>query len=584
MSDSKTKVSISVSDGVGILSVLDGQLNTVDTGFGFLQTELAPGIYKVVCRLDRETHQQFFNLPQNQIVEINFNALDSVNSDHEFAEGIRVAYSDSNSTINIGTELGNSTLLIGCSGFQNNLPDLSLWSASNDLLTELNQVKWCKDLTSKIHFVRITLDSGNYIIKAASKIDFTVSRSIVLPEGGGSLFINCSGENLDVVKNLANATYYPNFQPRDNWPKVWFKLNILVSESLKKQRNLSRKNERILMLDEKYENPMLGLFVANLMLLDNPPNIVLLKTVIGNLQRYLGTENHPDLVALKLRVNGLLQENETRFTIYPVEFPPLLHISWRTLVEEAHTNPEIFATNSICWEIMDRVIDTDLWLMWRSIIIKTPKQRNQNDFVKVVGNLFPKIDDFAQFVGLADEFGLSPENGLFSEYHSHILSETAGRFVWKNKTSLPQLISDIDDSEDSQNEGPNFTRGFVGELRPPSGHGKVAENSVLKKYGLEKWDKTLTKLIRKVPWGKFIDIASDAVEAHELQITPLQEKIIASLAQLNLVLNTSDEIPQDYWQYLRKELTITEPYLVDSVFDLVTKAEWLINSEQEINK
>jgi len=61
MSDFKSKVSIRVQDDIGIISILDGKFNTLDSGFGQLNYELPAGIYKAICQVGNKTSHKFFS-------------------------------------------------------------------------------------------------------------------------------------------------------------------------------------------------------------------------------------------------------------------------------------------------------------------------------------------------------------------------------------------------------------------------------------------------------------------------------------------------------------------------------------------
>lgn len=557
MSGSNTQVSITVQDEIGIISVLDGQLNNIKSDFGFLQLDLPPGLYKAVCRVGREVQDQIFSLPQDQAVKIEFGALDKNNADVLLAEGLKLAQPEAMMTLTPNGKASDSVLLIGFSGFdnQNPLPDLSFWSADNKLLAGFEQLTRHDKSETKVRFVQVNLAPGNYLLKAGYGTALVVSRAILLPTSGGSLFITRPNADSTAHQALINATYYANSHlPIQHWPAAWFKLSRLVSDSLQRQKNLSHKNERILMLDEKCENPILGVFVAYLMLLDTQPNFSLLSTVIGNLEHYLGDARHPDLVALKLKFNRLRPKQQSAYAIEQVEFPPLLNASWKILVEEANTRPEIFADSSICWEIMDRIISSDLWLVWRTMTVETPEQQDKSGFDEAIQVLSPTIKK------LASDFGLLPGQGLYSEHHSNNLLGEETDFFRHIDTALPRFLT----------TGPTQP---ANQPQPsPGAHKKPSQ---------QKLASNLLALISQVPWDKVIGYLEMTDKAQTIQLTPLQEKLLACVAQLKPLLSQGGVLPADYWQYLRKELAVTEPYLVDNAIDLVTKAKLLLSARQQ---
>ena len=71
MSSSKTPVTIEVGGYHGELEVVDGRFRVVDSGFGRLQTELAPGIYKARARAGEVRVEELFVVePEGGSVEV----------------------------------------------------------------------------------------------------------------------------------------------------------------------------------------------------------------------------------------------------------------------------------------------------------------------------------------------------------------------------------------------------------------------------------------------------------------------------------------------------------------------------------
>jgi len=552
MSDFKSKVSIKVDDDIGIISILDGKLSTIDSAFGQLDYELPAGIYKATCQVGNKTTHQFFSMENDgKNKYINFDPISLEGNDLIFSQGIKLVDWEKIPSLKPINEKANAELLVCLNKSDQILKLLSIWSSSNKLILECSSFDESYE-SEGLNFIKITLSAGNYLIKYNYGTPHAVSRPFFLPNNGyGALFL----ANSNSVSNrsvLLNATFILSTSNLKSWPPYWFKLNGLMRDSLRKQKNLSEKHERIMMLDEKFENPMLGLYVACLLFFDKDINLNLLYTVLSNLTHYLGSDS-ADLIALKLAYNSHEANKDKRFEISnEVSAPPLLSYSWKILIEEANRNPRIFANNSICWDIQDRIIDNDIWLTWLSIEVPPPSVDIKQNIGELVQTSFN-----APLVHAIESFGLRPLEGLFSEFHSIKRLSEGKMFSRVIDTALPQInllekMIDIDDKPKTS-----------------------ALNKKSKKVDI---GKTLGIFLKKLPWDDIIDLFEKLPENSDVVLSPLQEKLLSIMAHLKDIDNREKEIPKDYWPKLRKSLAVTEPYIIDNIISLAAIAKKLLAS------
>ena len=106
----------------------------------------------------------------------------------------------------------------------------------------------------------------------------------------------------------------------------------------------------------KFENPMLGIFGAHLLLLNKQMKLDLLSVVVRNLRRMLGNE-HPDVEALALRLGS----HETR---YVFKHPPMLRRSWWHVVDATIDRPELVPIASFSAVCANRIWGGEPWLQW----------------------------------------------------------------------------------------------------------------------------------------------------------------------------------------------------------------------------
>lgn len=112
-------------------------------------------------------------------------------------------------------------------------------------------------------------------------------------------------------------------------------------------------------LGGKFENPMLGILGAHLLLNGKKTRLGLLKIVVKNLRRILGEGTHPDVEALALRV-------ENKKAKYDFKLPPMLRQSWIQVVKSTVDNPNLIPLDSFACQNSDRMLGDEPWLLYLS--------------------------------------------------------------------------------------------------------------------------------------------------------------------------------------------------------------------------
>ena len=107
------------------------------------------------------------------------------------------------------------------------------------------------------------------------------------------------------------------------------------------------------MLQEKFTDPMLGIYGAHL--LGEKPQ--LLQAVVTNLRRLLRGTKHPDVEALALQVPALADSAA-------IEYPPMLTASWRNIISRSVKDPQVVPRGSLNAAIARRLSGTGVWLWW----------------------------------------------------------------------------------------------------------------------------------------------------------------------------------------------------------------------------
>lgn len=112
------------------------------------------------------------------------------------------------------------------------------------------------------------------------------------------------------------------------------------------------------MLQGKFHDPMLGIFGAHLLLLDDEPDLGLLDIVVSNLRGMLGP--HPDVEALALRLGP-------DATSYVFAAPPMLRRSWLLVVEATVRQPSLVPPDSLAAMKAACIVPAAPWCLWLTL-------------------------------------------------------------------------------------------------------------------------------------------------------------------------------------------------------------------------
>jgi len=111
------------------------------------------------------------------------------------------------------------------------------------------------------------------------------------------------------------------------------------------------------MLDKKFEQPMLGIYAAHLLLLEKELDSALFEMVINNLRMLLG-DSHPDVEALSLATNE-------GGTSHVFTTPPMLRAGWLLVVRATARRAALVPLGSLSAQVADCILGNEPWLTWQ---------------------------------------------------------------------------------------------------------------------------------------------------------------------------------------------------------------------------
>ena len=149
------------------------------------------------------------------------------------------------------------------------------------------------------------------------------------------------------------------------------RLTELARQGLVHGRKVVQGDQLNQMLLDKFENPMLGIYGAHLLLAAHRPKHQLINTVVNNLRDLLGL--HTDVEALALRNSPNEQVNRREFPT-----PPMLQKSWELIVKDSLRRMATVPAESINEKLTDGLLGSAPWLLYRTPEVQTVQTRGKD--------------------------------------------------------------------------------------------------------------------------------------------------------------------------------------------------------------
>lgn len=140
----------------------------------------------------------------------------------------------------------------------------------------------------------------------------------------------------------------------------------VTRQALVRGNNVIDANAMTLLLSGKFENPMMGLIAAHLLLLAKKPDLVLVQEVIMNTGNLIG-QNYPDVLVLSWKVRQLgggAELSNARTLVESIKEPPMLQLSWHYLMEAYRSLPNANVFDKAISKMAGQLISSSVWVSW----------------------------------------------------------------------------------------------------------------------------------------------------------------------------------------------------------------------------
>jgi hypothetical protein len=172
----------------------------------------------------------------------------------------------------------------------------------------------------------------------------------------------------DTAVLMSREGYSPNSEQ--------VRMTELARQGLVTGRQVVRSGDLRDMLWMKYQNPMVALYGAHIMVRRGGVNHDLIDTVTRNLRRLIG--HHPDVEALQLRPSAPNPPKDLAFTS-----PPMLRNSWELICKATLRRSRLVPHGSVTDLIANELIDSLPWLLHRVEGVEGTSPRQSEEKVSV---------------------------------------------------------------------------------------------------------------------------------------------------------------------------------------------------------
>lgn len=370
-SDIRKRLTVQAPDPATEIFVVNGQFRRIASAMGSLSIDVPEGIYKIRFRSGSEQQDQLVDVSgehEEVIVRgapLNFKSaapLSNTSSKGEFHLAIAA---DQSRKVHFHAGRGSQLFL-----FTRDLiadaasppwEGVSLHNLDGERVADFANGICIPE--KKYGALNMEVDPGTYRLRVETGKLGTIEMFLVAVPGWqtqifllatdfyvGKEHVRRAGlKKASVLMSHAGAGFNPG---NDH-----VRLAELARQGLESGRNIMKSADLKRMLSEKFEDPMLGIYGAHLLLRARRPDHALLDIVAGNLTRMIGP--HPDVLALKLRKRG--KSKKTPAISFPS--PPMLQNSWRLIVRQSLERVATVPPGSPAERFADNLLSSSPWLL-----------------------------------------------------------------------------------------------------------------------------------------------------------------------------------------------------------------------------
>jgi hypothetical protein len=357
------------------IKVVDSNLNTVAKGFGSLTEEIAPGIYQIEYRAADRFKRELVAIGPNESLEkhdldLEFSTpvpLEGTSTSHEY-------YRDAVerlSTDPAGDPALDSALFVFIRNASRDgkLPlsaeTIGKWRLINSERRPVPDVLEQFRLDSAEGWLGlcVRVPAGNYAIESVA--GKKTLRQAVEVSGGWitGLFISNTPQGPSVggasIQMSRMGVGFPGFDSQRHQVRRFVELALA---GLREGRSVLPPDHLLMLLREKFSDPILGFAGAHALLLRREPDLHLLAEVLQNLEQLV--PGHQDLNALR-HIGAGLGAKISGTRPRPASWPPMFSASYRGLLRCDAGQARVIEDGSVAETVAATFCHGGLWTTWQ---------------------------------------------------------------------------------------------------------------------------------------------------------------------------------------------------------------------------
>ncbi len=375
-SSSALNLNIRAADRATEIFVINWKLQRVANGTGELNLDVEPGLYKVRFRSGSQQHDELVEVRDGPVSlvgkRLNFESaapLADTSTSHEYHAGPAQTLSRQ-----VDRRIGHgSQLFVFLRDVDRHHP------LEPDVVTihHLDGALMCRiteghvNLGDQFAAINLDLDPGTYRLRVDTE-PMGIYESFITMSAGWQTQVFLIMDNFPVGSTQLrrpsirrSSVHMAHIGRGFDVHGDSGRLTDLARLGLLQGRKVISRDEMNHILSSKFENPMLGIYAAHILLMSAKPNQALIDKVCERMAQRLGP--HPDLSALQLR-HGLSSSTPA------FETPPMLMRSWDMVVEKSIRRASLVPRDSIAGQVADNLVSAELWLIHRVLAKKAKEE------------------------------------------------------------------------------------------------------------------------------------------------------------------------------------------------------------------
>jgi hypothetical protein len=375
---SEFRLTVSASDKTAEITVLDARQNPILTRLGSVDERLPAGLYELRVRLGPAILEKLISLSRDQSLAISEDdfqfptPVPLVNTARTRDYHQKAAVEASRMTpVDHGS---GATILVFARDWSpdenttgNPLRGLTLHDAVGTQLVDLTEGADFRQTGDVSAGNLVSVNPGAYRLRltlADAKAPKPMFERMIVAVAGWQTQIFMFRQDQDgerradlaggaVVMARENRAPERMFDPAGKGERV----AVLARYALVQRRPVADAVYQEL-FDLKFDDPVLGLLAAHLLLRDKPDQRDFLDEVMTNLRKMLGPD-HPDVLALDLRALATVPADTVLRTL------PMLRASWDIVTAASVARPELIPDGDLFNSVQSAIEPSLPWLTWQ---------------------------------------------------------------------------------------------------------------------------------------------------------------------------------------------------------------------------